>query len=43
MDRVAFLQGGVQEIDPTACYGHEAIDARIKKHGRELLVLRKAL
>jgi len=31
------------EIDPTARYGDEAIDERIKKHGKELLVLRKGL
>jgi N-acetylglutamate synthase-like GNAT family acetyltransferase len=34
---------GYREIDPTARYGDEAIDDRIKKHGRELLVLRKVL
>lgn len=34
---------GFSEIDPAARYGDEAIDDRIKKHGRELLVLRKVL
>ncbi len=31
------------EIDPWARYGDEAIDERIEKHGRELLILRKEL
>jgi GNAT superfamily N-acetyltransferase len=34
---------GYKEIDPAACYGDEAIDDRIKKHGKELLILRKGL
>lgn len=38
-----YKKAGYREIDPTARYGDEAIDARIEKHGKELLVLRKAL
>lgn len=38
-----YKRSGYSEIDPTARYGVEAIDERIKKHGRELLVLRKVL
>ena len=34
---------GYRGIDPAARYGNEMIDARIEKHGKELLVLRKAL
>jgi N-acetylglutamate synthase-like GNAT family acetyltransferase len=34
---------GYEEIDPAVRYGDEAIDARITKYGKELLVLRKAL
>ena len=34
---------GYRGIDPTVRYGNEAIDARITKHGKELLVLRKRI
>jgi GNAT superfamily N-acetyltransferase len=38
-----YKKAGYREIDPAARYGDEAIDTRITKHGKELLVLRKAL
>lgn len=34
---------GYREIDPEARYGDEAIDAQIRKHEKESLVLRKGL
>lgn len=40
-----YKKAGYREIDPAARCGDEAIDARIKKYGKELLllVLRKEL
>lgn len=38
-----YKKAGYREIDPAARYGDEAIDERIKKHGKGLLVLRKML
>lgn len=34
---------GYQEIEPAIHYGNEITDARIEKHGKGLLVLRKGL
>ncbi len=34
---------GYHEIEPAVRYGDEAIDSRLAKHGKELLVLRKGL
>lgn len=38
-----YKRRGYAEIDPQTRYGDEAIDERIEKHGKELLILRKVL